>query len=320
MAVATTISHNDVRTDRHLYIGGSDIGAVMGVSPFKTPFQLWCEKTQKIPMADLSKKDNVRMGEVLEEFIAQEFSYRTNLQVRRAPKAYTHQDYEFLKAHVDRLITGTDEGLECKNTSEYNSGAWKDADIPESYILQCQWCMGLSNRKAWYIAVLIGGNKFQYKKIEFDAELFGLLVEKACEFWDMVQSNTPPELTASDDETLAQLYSKHSDNMIEMYEDGTERTREALTDFETAVAKLQETKAHISDLEDEKKAIETNLKNLIQDSLGIMTPKYKVTWKEQSKTSVNTQALKDDGIYDKYSTKSSYRVLRIANNKESEVA
>ena len=320
MAVATTISHNDVRTDRHLYIGGSDIGAIMGVSPFKTPFELWCEKTQKIPMADLSKKDNVRMGEVLEEFVAQEFTHRTGLQVRRAPKVYIHKDYDFLRAHVDRLITSSDEGLECKNTSEFNSGAWKDADIPESYILQCQWCMGLSNRKAWYIAVLIGGNKYQYKKIEFDTELFGLLIEKACEFWDMVQNDTPPEITADDDKTLSTLYSEHSDNIIEMYDDGTERTKEALTDFETAVAKLQETKAHISDLESEKKTIETNIKNLIQDNMGIKTPKYKIIWKEQAKTNVNTQALKDDGVYEQYTTKTSYRVLRITTNKDCEVA
>lgn len=318
--MAVAVVETFTKEERMKYIGGSDIAKVMGLSRWGTPLKLWAEKTGKIDPPDLSDNESVEMGKDLEEFVAQKFSQKTGKAVRRAPKEYYHKDYDFMTAHIDRLVTGTDELLECKTCSEFKAGEWQGDDIPQEYILQVMWYLGITGRKRGYIAVLIGGNKFRHKPIDFSQELFDTMVEQAKEFWEHVKNDTPPAIMPEDDSTLAELYSTHSDEMIEMYDDGSEKTKEALIDFETAVANLQETKAHISDLENEKKAIETNIKNLIQDNLGIKTPKYKITWKEQSKTNVNTQALKDDGIYEKYSTKSSYRVLRIANNKEFEVA
>ena len=58
MAV-NTISHNDVKTNRHEYIGGSDIAKVMGLSRWGTPLSLWAEKTGKIPAKDLSDNEVV---------------------------------------------------------------------------------------------------------------------------------------------------------------------------------------------------------------------------------------------------------------------
>ncbi len=318
MAVAVTTTFT--KEERMKYIGGSDIAKVMGLSRWGTPLKLWAEKTGKLDPPDLSDVEAVEMGNDLEEFVAQKFSQKTGKAVRRAPKEYYHKDYAFMTAHLDRLVTGSDELLECKTCSLWKKDEWANDDIPQEYILQVMWYLGITGRKVGHIAVLIGGQSFKYKQIDFNQELFDTMIEQAIEFWEHVKNDTPPAIMPEDDETLKEMFSTHSDEMIEMYDDGTEKTKEALVDFETAVANLQETKAHISDLESEKKAIETNIKNLIQDSLGIKTPKYKITWKEQAKTNVNTQALKDDGVYEKYSTKSSYRVLRITNNKESEVA
>lgn len=307
------------KEERQLYIGGSDIAAIMGLSRWKTPLKLWAEKTGKIDPPDLSDNEAVEMGSSLEEFVAQKFAERTGKTVRRAPKKYTHKEYQFLAANIDRLITGTDELLECKTCSEYKAGEWQGEDIPQEYILQVMWYLGITGRKNGYIAVLIGGNKFRYKLIEFDTELFETMVQSAIEFWEHVKNDTPPPVMPQDDETLKEMFSTHTEEMIEMFDDGTERTTAALMDFETTIATLQELKTHISELDKEKKEIETNIKNLIQGSLGINTPKYKITWKEQSKTDIDTQKLKDDELYTKYSKTISYRVLRITNKKESEV-
>ena len=53
---------NNVTENRHEYIGASDIGVIMGAGLWKTPFELWCEKTQKI---DPSKKFTKQQQEIM---------------------------------------------------------------------------------------------------------------------------------------------------------------------------------------------------------------------------------------------------------------
>ena len=312
-----TISHNDVETDRHLYVGASDIGVIMGVSPFKTPFELWCEKTQKIKPENLDEKDSVRMGKVLEEFVAQEYAYRNNVSVRRAPKVYVHPEYPFLKAHADRLVTGSEKGLECKTTSEYNKDKWNGADIPESYILQCQFLMGLSNRKEWDIAVLIGGNKYKDKPLKFDRDLFDLMVEKAVYFWnENVLKDIPPTLTAEDDKIINNLYPSNNDKLLDLSSIDTA----LLNSFEEVVAQRQELKMHEKQIKEELTELENKIKDVIKENEGIKTLKYKVTWKNQKGQYIyDKEAMIEDGVFTKYAAQGVNRVLRITANKESEV-
>lgn len=315
------ISNNDVITNRHLYIGGSDIASIMGLSRWKTPLKLWCEKTQKLPAPDLSNVEAVEMGTELEQFVADMFTKRTGKAVRRSPKVYQHKDYPYMVAHVDRLVTGTDELLECKTCSIFKKEEWENEEIPQEYILQVMWYLGITGRKIGHIAVLIGGQCFKYKQIEFDQELFDQMVECAKEFWQHVQDETPVPVVAEDDDTLKELYSSHSEVMIELMPTDAD-TLQTVEAFETAIAHLQELKMHKANLDDEIKEEETKIKDIIKDNLGIKTPKYVVTWKSQSKTSLDTKTLKAEKpeIYAEYSQTSSYRVMRISKNKGMEVA
>lgn len=320
MAVQT-ISHQDVVTNRHEYIGGSDIAAIMGMSRWKTPLKLWTEKTQKLPAPDLSNVEAVEMGTELEQFVADMFTKRTGKVVRKAPKEYLHPDYPYMHAHIDRLVTGTDELLECKTCSVFKKDEWENDEIPQEYILQVMWYLGITGRKIGHIAVLIGGQSFKYKQIEFDQELFNQMVETAKEFWTHVQNDTPPAIMANDDETLKELYSEHNEFMIELYPD-SEENKKAMDALEEKIAYLQEIKAHIKSLGEEQKEIETNLKDIIKDNLGIKTMKYVVSWKSQTTTKFDTKAFKDlhPDMYEGFSSTSSYRVMRISKNKECEVA
>lgn len=320
MAVQT-VSHQDVTTNRHEYIGGSDIAAIMGMSRWKTPLKLWTEKTQKLPAPDLSNIEAVELGSDLEEFVAQKFVQKTGKTVRRAPKLYVHSEYSYMVAHIDRLVTGTDELLECKTASYFKKGEWEADEIPQEYILQVMWYLGITGRKIGHIAVLIGGQSFKYKQIEFDQELFDQMVEAAKEFWECVQNDNPPAVVANDDETLKELYSNANEFMIELYPD-SEETKKAMEALEDKVGYLQELKMHIKEMQDEQKEIETGIKEIIKDNLGIKTQKYAITWKPQQKTTFDSKAFKeaDPETYSKYTTTSTTRVMRISKNKDCEVA
>lgn len=307
----------DVKENRHLYIGGSDIAKVMGLSRWGTPLSLWAEKTGKIPPKDLSNVEAVELGNDLEDFVANKFSQKTGKAVRRSPKVYQHPQYPYMVAHIDRLVTGTDELLECKTCSFFKKDEWEGEEIPQEYILQVIWYLGITGRKVGYIAVLIGGQSFKYKKIEFDSELFDKMVDTAKDFWQHVQDDTPVDIVASDDETLKDLYSNHSEIMIDLIPTD-EQTKQACDVLEEKVGYLQEIKMHIKQLQDEQKEIETTVKDIIKDNLGIKTPKYIITWKNQTTTKFDTVKLRKErpDTFEDYSYESSYRVMRISKNKE----
>ena len=307
----------DVKENRHLYIGGSDIAKVMGLSRWGTPLSLWAEKTGKIPPKDLSNVEAVELGNDLEDFVANKFSQKTGKAVRRSPKVYQHPQYPYMVAHIDRLITGSDELLECKTCSFFKKDEWEGEEIPQEYILQVIWYLGISGRRIGHIAVLIGGQSFKYKKIEFDSELFDKMVDAAKDFWQHVQDDTPVDIVATDDETLKDLYSNHSEIMIDLIPTD-EQTKQACDVLEEKVGYLQEIKMHIKQLQDEQKEIETTVKDIIKDNLGIKTPKYIITWKNQTTTKFDTVKLRQERpeTFEDYSYESSYRVMRISKNKE----
>lgn len=290
--------------ERMQYIGGSDIAAIMGQSRWKTPYRLWCEKTGKIEVPDLSNNPAVEMGTRLEQFVADLFAEKTGKAVRKQSKMYTHKDYPYMAAHVDRLITGSDELLECKTCSAYKLEEWENK-IPKEYILQVQWYLGITGRKKGWIACLIGGQKFDYKVIDFDAELFDLMVNKGVQFWNQVQNKVPPVILPDDAETLGEVYSEHSDDMIENQE------------INDRVAYVKELEMHVNDMKKEIEEIKTELKATIKDKMGIITDTYTVTWKNQKGSYVyDKEQMLKDGVFEKYASQQTNRVLRITKRKE----
>lgn len=301
------LSTKDVTLNRNNFIGGSEIAAVMSQSRWCTPYKLWAIKTGKIPAPDLSNNEAVQIGSKLEQFVAELFTERTGKKVRRAPKVYQHSKYPFLVAHIDRLIEKSDELLEVKTCSAYKLEEWENK-IPREYVLQVMFYLGITGKKRGWLCCLIGGQKFDYKVIDFDEELYNLMIEKAVKFWEMVQKDIPPVIVPEDSETLGEVFSEHTDDLIESQE------------LNERVAYVQELKMHRDEINKEIKEIETELKATIQDKMGIVTDTYKVTWKGTERTLFDkeTFAKEHEDLYKKYLLTQSYRTLRITKRKEKE--
>lgn len=316
------LSNTDVTLNRNQFIGGSEISKIMGLSRWGTPLSVWAQKTGKIPAPDLSDNEAVKMGNRLEQFVADLFTEETGKAVRRAPKAYQHPEYPYMVAHIDRIVTGTDELLECKTCSQYKDKEWIDEEIPQEYILQVIWYLGITGRKIGHIAVLIGGQHYKSKSIEFDKELFDIMVETAKDFWENhVLTDIPPKVSANDDDTLAEMFSGESDFMIELYPID-DKSEHATNQFEAKVAHLKELEAEKKEIEKEISQHKNDIRMVIGDNLGIKTPKYNITNKLQSRSDIDKARLKAERpeIAEEYTTVSGYKVLRINKNKESEVA
>ena len=278
-------------TDRREFIGGSDIAAVMGVSPWKTPLQLWAEKTGEVDAPDLSDNEAVQMGIALEDPVAQIFSKKTGMTVRRAPGNYELKGYPYIRCQVDRLITGTDELLEVKTCSLRSEDKWSGEEIPVEYILQVQWQLMITGRAVGWIAVLIGGQKFVYKKITPDKEIQDKMLLAAISFWDMVQRKIPP-VAESDDNPF----------MVKLFPSAGPEIAEASADITSAIKLLQQTKAEIINAEKVKDELEARLKAAIGDLQGLKTPEYTAKWINVKGSTFQV-------------TKADSRQLRITKNK-----
>ena len=93
-------------TIRQQGIGSSDAAVAVGLSPYKSPLTLWLEKTQRKEAEDLSEKDAVIWGTVLEPVLARVYAERTRAKVRRVNAVLQHAEHPFMHAHEVRSAWG----------------------------------------------------------------------------------------------------------------------------------------------------------------------------------------------------------------------
>lgn len=201
--------------DRSKYIGGSDIGALLGLSKFKSPLEVWMEKTGK----ETKHSDSLplRFGSFAEEFVASEYARATGFALLHDESIYIHPTYPFMSAHIDRFVLGDAIGnemgntanrlLECKTANPFSRGDWGEPgtdQVPMSYLCQCIWYMAITGIEQCDLAVLFGNSDFRIYEIVRDLELEVLVIKKAQHFWHeyVLKDVPPPAQTETDYQVL----------------------------------------------------------------------------------------------------------------------
>ena len=143
--------NQDFSVDRTKYIGGSDIGAILGLSKYRTPLEVWMEKSGK----ETKQLDSLplRFGSFAEAFVASEYSKAASVNLLHDESIYIHPQYPFMSAHIDRFVLGDGQNspptkiLECKTANPFAQADWGEAgsdQVPMSYLAQCVWYIDLS--------------------------------------------------------------------------------------------------------------------------------------------------------------------------------
>lgn len=289
--------------DRKDIIGGSDIGAILGVNPYKSPLRLWAEKTGRL-VNEAFNVEAVEIGEELEEYVARKFSKKTGFKLRREPRTLRHKTYDYMVAHIDRRIDGEDAIFEAKTASAFLEKKWQGEDIPVHYVCQCMWYMGITGKSKAYIAVLIGGQKFIWKEITFDQAFFNQMVEAARNFWENhIKADAPPMASALDNSTLDELYPQDSGAVQKL--EGLEAEK-----LEALIEQRSAGNEQIKEITKEIDQIEASIKQMIGEDSEAETPKYRVTWKQITQKRVDSEKLKQDGLAEQYTKETSFRSMR----------
>lgn len=273
LSVKDAEDHEKWLEARAIGIGGSDAAVIMGMNQYKSPYQLWLEKTGQAEAPDLSGNQYVYWGTKNEANIADWFQEETGKKVKRLGTLRS-KEYPFMLANVDRTVVGENAGLEIKTAGVRQYRKWKDDEIPDAYYCQCLHYMAVTGADYWYIAVLLGGNEAKWKRIERNEEDIQHLIMAETDFWKLVETRTPPPVDGSDSCAAA---------LSAQYKGGDPNYSIILPpDIDGVIASLEDDKAIMDALKKQITEKENRLKALLGNAEEGTTDHYRVLWKTQA--------------------------------------
>lgn len=274
LASTTQLSREEWLQIRSTGIGSSDAAAAIGLSSYKCSLSLWLEKTGRQLPEDLSEKEAVVWGTVMEPVLAKMYAERTGRKVRRVNAVLQHPEHPFMLANLDReVITESGTGiLEIKTAGFYSALQWEDG-VPVAYQCQVLHQLAVTGHVWADVAVLIAGQEFRIYRIERDDDKIADLIQREAQFWSWVTNNQQPDPDGSYDaqQALLSLFPTDNGQTLDFSESGP---------FNDLFAQLLILRHRKEEIEEQ----ESTLKHRIQAALGSATAAIfqqgKVTWRK----------------------------------------
>lgn len=308
----TDITHDQWLEYRRTGIGGSDAATVVWLNPYSSLYTLYNDKLGLIP----AKEDNeaMRQGRDFEDYVARRWMEATGKKVRRNCYMWRSDEHPFMIADIDREVVGENAGLECKTTSAHNKSDLEGGEVPLTYYVQCQHYMAVMGFDRMYLAVLVLGAGFYCFTIDRDEGEIAALIEQEEAFWHLVETKTPPPVDGSES-TMATIAA--------IYPTETVAGRVQLTGKAAAlIGDIEAMKAERDALGESINRAKATIMQEIGDAEGGQCDGWRVSWKAQTRNSIDGAALKRDcpEIYKQYSKQTTSRVFRLTKVKEDKVS
>ena len=277
--------------ERKLGIGGSDMPIILGLSNYKTPYQLYLEKIGEVG-SSYEETELQEWGHRIEPLIRIKFAEKHNLKLRApvedikyAPlcglitydlETVVHPFHEYLRGNLDGFIPELNAVHEIKCSNQFMANEWGEDGsdvIPMTYLVQVAHYCAVTNADYAYITVLIGGHNYREFKYTRDLELEATVIDAAKEFWNYVKTKTPPPPVNQVD--LKLMFPRHN----------PEKTIMAPQDITELLSTLGETRLKIKELSQIEEKYKFNIMEFMQDSecMTDQSGKPLVYWKSNKR-------------------------------------
>lgn len=278
-------SDEDWLAERRKGIGGSDVAAIMGLSAYSTPYQVWLEKTRGIH-DDISDKPAVMWGNILEPVVGEHYmDCHPDRHVRRVNAIARSIERPWAQASLDYEVRDRELGwgvLEIKTAGWRRESDWEDG-VPVYYQTQVAHYLSVTGRPFADVAVLIAGQDYREYRVTRDEEDVATVNAAVDEFWhEYVEDGVAPRIDAMDG---AAVFSAHQTTEHDYLE--SENTPTLLNRWLLAKAELEHARAEMD-------RWSAKLKAQIGDARGIECPDGKLTWNRFEKTYLDTGRLRSE--------------------------
>ena len=279
-------------------VGGSDVAAIMGLSPWRTPLQVWLEKTGREQPQNISDKPYVAFGNIMEPVVGKWYADRyPTFTVRRVnaicqsisrPWAQASLDYEV-------RISGRWGVLEIKTARTAQD--WQDG-VPAYYLTQVTHYLSVTGRPFAVVAVLFRDTcEFKDYYIKRDEEDVAAVDAAVDAFWrDYVVADVMPALEGTTGE-IGSLTNWHGLSNGETRFTTDPDVTQAISDYQDAAAREKQAKA-------DKTAASTKLAAQIGKAKALETDVARVTWVRSEAERLDAKRLQKDhpDIWKAYTT------------------
>jgi putative phage-type endonuclease len=304
--------------ERRTGIGASEVAALVGRSPWASPWRVWVDKMGLAPLDAGDPNTSATFGRDLEPLIAAWFERETGLYVAGRQQLVRHPQHPHRFVTLDGLVG---EGPLCESQHEplgaelglFESKYTADppwADIPEHYRDQVTFGMHVCGLDHAWLAVMhlpFGRPLFRVYEVDRDPRRETELVTAADRFWhDHVLAGEPPELDGHPSTTEALTIAYPGEDA----ETGPPANAVDVADLEPVLAELAELKRArkqiAGDLERDGNTVRARLGTATEGTIGGQTV---VSWRPQTETTIDVDAVRrDHGT--RYDRTTTIRVLR----------
>jgi len=278
-------THEQFLAERQTGIGGSDIAAILGISPWATPLDVY---RNKLGLDETEQTASMRRGIRLEPYILDAFEEEIGTTVFRDHPMARHQDHHWMLGHIDGWFEtdGDPQGVEAKSV-----GAWAHRDewgepgtdeIPQHYLTQCHWYLTVTGWKRWHLTAWFGTDEVRNYVIDRDEDLSQGLIEAGDRFWfDHVLAQVPPDPATIDDQR--NLWTRPAEKAVEM-----------TTDLQYHIGCVAELQAVRKKAEEEIAEHQFQLQKAMGEDADkiVHGGKPVATWKAVTSSRIDTKAIK----------------------------
>lgn len=210
--------------DRTKFIGGSDAAAILGVSPWKSAFQLYQEKVGALVEEITPAKQRIfarghRWEPVVVEMLIDELQDRGHdVKIIARNARYIDREFPFISCEIDLelAIDGEECNSDMKTVHPFAAKDWGEQgsdEIPIYYAAQGMHGLMVKPRRRCIFAALVGADDLRIHQIERDEETIAGIRAKEVAFWQRVQDRNPPDPQTADD--VRWLYAKDTGEVAE---------------------------------------------------------------------------------------------------------
>jgi len=297
------------REERRMYIGASDVAALFNLDPYKSAWDVWAEKTNKLQ--DKPEAENYQAaGNAFEPAVIDWAEGQIGAILRNVVERCSIAGVP-LVSHLDGKHVETQAPVEAKTAGLFGPlqekyGEENTDELPYRIIIQASAqmiCVGNGMDQA-FVPCFLGGRGFVMYNVGVpDPDIFKMIIERVGTFWDnCVIKDTPPEDSEPSLAVVKRII----------------RDPKTITTVDTdLVEEWRDTREQRLAYEKAEKQLQARILAQMETAEGGQCDIGMVTYLEQCRRSVDTKRLKAERpeIHREFLKETVYRVMRFKGKK-----